>query len=189
MSTLNILHPVLHERTSRHLFCALFVEYYSDQIPEQFYLTNRAALTVLCSVVKHAESGQSMREVQGETRDVVFFSTRRYYLPARFFRNFTFNQRKKAREKSQKMSDIVQFGRQRDSFGSALCSILSQCTLFQPIISKPYYKVQLCILCWPNDPLPRLRSKLYPLRSLLPYISTGLKLSLLKECGVKRPYS
>ena len=54
MSSLNILHPVLHER---HLFCALFVEYYSDQIPEQFYLTNRAALTVLCSVVKHAESG------------------------------------------------------------------------------------------------------------------------------------
>ena len=105
MSSLNILHPVLHERTSRHLFCALFVEYYSDQIPEQFYLTNRAALTVLCSVVKHAESGQSIREVQGETRDVVFFSTRRYYLPARFFRNFTFNQRKKAREKSQKRSD------------------------------------------------------------------------------------
>ena len=105
MSTLNILHPVLHERTSRHLFCALFVEYYSDQIPEQFYLTNREALTVLCSVVKHAESGQSLKEVQGETRDVVFFSTRRCYLPARFFRNFTFNQRKKAREKSQKRSD------------------------------------------------------------------------------------
>ena len=57
MSSLNILYPVLHERTSRHLFCALFIKYYSDQIPEQFYLTNGEALTVLCSVVKHAESG------------------------------------------------------------------------------------------------------------------------------------
>ena len=47
------------------------------------------------------------------------------YLPARLFRNFTFNYRKKAKKKSRKRSNIVQFGRWRDSFGSALCSILS----------------------------------------------------------------
>ena len=35
------------------------------------YLTNREALTVLCSVVKHARCGQSTKEMQRETRDVV----------------------------------------------------------------------------------------------------------------------
>ena len=57
---------------------------------------------------------------------------------------FHFQLSKKAREKSRKRSDIVQFGRWRDSFSSALCSILSQSTLFQPmtarVISKLYYK-------------------------------------------------
>ena len=33
------------------------------------------------------------------------------YLPARLFRNFTFNYRKKAKKKSRKRSNIVQFGR------------------------------------------------------------------------------
>ena len=47
------------------------------------------------------------------------------YLAARLFRNFTFNYRKKARERSRKRLDIVQFGGWRDSFSSALCSILS----------------------------------------------------------------
>ena len=64
------------------------------------------------------------------------------YLPTRSFRNFILS--KKAREKSRKRSDIVQFGRWRDSFSSALCSIFSQSTLFQPmtarVISKLYYK-------------------------------------------------
>ena len=36
-----------------------------------YHLTNREALTVLCSVVKHAGSGQSTKEVQGETLDYV----------------------------------------------------------------------------------------------------------------------
>ena len=35
------------------------------------YLTNREALTVLCSVVKHARSGLNTKEVQGETRGLV----------------------------------------------------------------------------------------------------------------------
>ena len=35
------------------------------------YKTNREALTVLSSVIKHAGSGQSTKEVQGETGDVV----------------------------------------------------------------------------------------------------------------------
>ena len=65
------------------------------------------------------------------------------YLPARLFRNFTFNYRKKAKKKSRKRSNIVQFGRWRDSFSSALCSILSWSTLFQPmtvrVISELYY--------------------------------------------------
>ena len=47
------------------------------------------------------------------------------YLPARLFRNFAFNYRKKAKKKSRKRSNIVQFGRWCDSFSSALCSILS----------------------------------------------------------------
>ena len=34
------------------------------------YLTNKEALTVLCSVVKHAGSGRA-REVLGKTRDAV----------------------------------------------------------------------------------------------------------------------
>ena len=46
-----------------------------------YHLTNREALTVLCSVVKHAGSGQSTKEVQRETRDVVeCFSTLYEYL-------------------------------------------------------------------------------------------------------------
>ena len=44
---------------------------YSSTPIQKPYLTNREALTVLCSVVKHAGSGQSTKEVQGETRDVV----------------------------------------------------------------------------------------------------------------------
>ena len=40
------------------------------------------------------------------------------------FRNFTFNYRKKAKKKSRKRSNMVQFGRWRDSFNSALYSIL-----------------------------------------------------------------
>ena len=39
--------------------------------------------------------------------------------------------KKKTREKSRKRSDKVQFGRWRDSFNSALCSLLSWSTLFQ----------------------------------------------------------
>ena len=40
-----------------------------------FELTNREAVTVLCSVVKHTGSGWSAKEVWGETRDVVkYFS-------------------------------------------------------------------------------------------------------------------
>ena len=69
------------------------------------------------------------------------------YLPTRSFRNFILSKKKlskKAREKSRKRSDIVQFGRWRDSFSSALCSIFSWSTLFQPmtarVISKLYYK-------------------------------------------------
>ena len=34
-------------------------------------VTNREALTVLCSVVRHAKSGRSKKELRGETRDVV----------------------------------------------------------------------------------------------------------------------
>ncbi len=43
-------------------------------------LANKEALTVLCSVVKHAGSGNSTKEVRGETRAVrrVFF----YFLSA-----------------------------------------------------------------------------------------------------------
>ena len=52
--------------------------------------------------------------------------------------------KKKTREKSRRKSNIVQFGRWRDSFSSALCSILSKSTLFQPmtacVISELYYK-------------------------------------------------
>ena len=36
-----------------------------------FYLINTEALTVPCSVVKHARDGSSTKEVQGEIRDVV----------------------------------------------------------------------------------------------------------------------
>ena len=36
-----------------------------------YNLTNEEASTVLCSVVKHAGSGYSTKEVYGETRDVV----------------------------------------------------------------------------------------------------------------------
>ena len=46
------------------------------------------------------------------------------YLPARLFRNFTFNKRKEAKEQSGKWSDIFQFGRWRDSFCSALSFVL-----------------------------------------------------------------
>ena len=52
---------------------------------------------------------------------------------------------KKTREKSRRKSDIVQLSRWRDSFSSALCSILSKNTLFQPmtacVISELYYKI------------------------------------------------
>ena len=56
------------------LLCFLF--YLSLQLflcyPRQrLHLTNKEALTVLCSVVKHAGSGLSLKEVQGETREVV----------------------------------------------------------------------------------------------------------------------
>ena len=56
------------------LLCFLF--YLSLQLflcyPRQrLHLTNKEALTVLCSVVKHAGSGQSLKEVQGETREAV----------------------------------------------------------------------------------------------------------------------
>ena len=54
---------------------------------------------------------------------------------------------KKAREKFRKRSNIVQFGRWRDSSSSALCSILSQSTLFQPmkarVISELYYYIKI----------------------------------------------
>ena len=33
------------------------------------HLTNREALTVLCSAIKHTGSGWSTEEVRGETRD------------------------------------------------------------------------------------------------------------------------
>ena len=54
-------------------------EFFEKVIPQKkkviAQLTNREALTVLCSVVKHAGSSQSTKEVQGETRDVVeYFS-------------------------------------------------------------------------------------------------------------------
>ena len=53
--------------------------------------------------------------------------------------------KKKTREKSRRKSDIVQLSRWRDSFSSALCSILSKNTLFQPmtacVISELYYKI------------------------------------------------
>ena len=49
---------------------------------------------------------------------------------------FSFNQRKKAGEKSQKRSDIVQFGRWRDNFSLALCYMRVQSTLFQPITAR-----------------------------------------------------
>ena len=56
------------------LLCFLF--YLSLQLflcyPRQrLHLTNKEAMTVLCSVVKHSGSGQSLKEVQGETREVV----------------------------------------------------------------------------------------------------------------------
>ena len=35
------------------------------------YVTNIEALTVLCSVVEHAKSGMSKKELRGETGDVV----------------------------------------------------------------------------------------------------------------------
>ena len=35
------------------------------------YIRNVEALTVLCSVVRHAKSGKSKKELHGETRDVV----------------------------------------------------------------------------------------------------------------------
>ena len=38
---------------------------------QRLHLTNKEVLTVLCSVVKHAGSGQRLKEVQGETREVV----------------------------------------------------------------------------------------------------------------------
>ena len=53
--------------------------------------------------------------------------------------------KKKTREKSRRKSNIVQLSRWRDSFSSALCSILSKSTLFQPmttcVISELYYKI------------------------------------------------
>ena len=53
--------------------------------------------------------------------------------------------KKKTREKSRKRSDKVQFGRWRDSFNSALCSLLSWSTLFQPttarFISELHYNI------------------------------------------------
>ena len=58
---------------------------------------------MLCSVVKHAGSGQSTKEVEGETRNVV---------------------EKRAKEKSEKCANMVQFGRWRDSFSSAPCFVL-----------------------------------------------------------------
>ena len=79
------------------------------------------------------------------------------------FRNFTFNYRKKAKKKSRKRSNIVQFGRWRDSFSSALCSILSQSTLFQPmtarVISELYYKLSQSTLFQPMT--ARVISELY----------------------------
>ena len=38
---------------------------------QRLHLTDKEVLTVLCSVVKHAGSGQRLKEVQGETREVV----------------------------------------------------------------------------------------------------------------------
>ena len=38
---------------------------------QRLHLTNKEVLTMLCSVVKHAGSGQRLKEVQGETREVV----------------------------------------------------------------------------------------------------------------------
>ena len=58
---------------------------------------------MLCSVVKHAGSGQSTKEVEGETRNVV---------------------EKRAKEKSEKCANMVQLGRCRYSFSSALCFVL-----------------------------------------------------------------
>ena len=54
-----------------------------------------------------------------------FFQFFPCYLPARLFRNFTFNRRKKVKERSPKRSDKVQFGRWRDSFSSALYALYS----------------------------------------------------------------
>ena len=48
------------------------------------------------------------------------------YLPARFSSEISLSViGKKAKKKSRKRSNIVQFDRWRDSFSSALCSILS----------------------------------------------------------------
>ena len=61
------------------------------------------------------------------------------------FRNFTFNYQKAKKEVPEKLEHST-IGRWRDSFSSALCSILSYSTLFQPItarvISELYYKTE-----------------------------------------------
>ena len=52
--------------------------------------------------------------------------------------------KKKTREKSRKRSDKVQFGRWRDSFNSALCSLLSWSTLFQFPVGLLAQLVECC---------------------------------------------
>ena len=47
-------------------YCSL---YRAGSVDVNVDLTNKEALTVLCSVVKHAGSGQSTKEVQGERRN------------------------------------------------------------------------------------------------------------------------
>ena len=97
------------------------------------------------------------------------------YLPTRSFRNFIFNYRKKAREKSRKRSDIVQFGRWRDSFSSALCSILSQSTLFQPMTARMKYIARNLGYRYERAQftIPFIKEiKNFFLRALLNYLST-----------------
>ena len=66
-----------------------------------------------------------------------------YLLVAKFYFQL---EKKKAKKKSRKRWNIEQVGRWRDSFSSALCSILSQSTLFQPktarVISELYYNTK-----------------------------------------------
>ena len=61
------------------------------------------------------------------------------YLPARLFRNFTFNRRKKVKERSPKRSDKVQFGRWRDSFSSALYALYSDRARSSNQLQRAFY--------------------------------------------------